>query len=279
MMGKARSYERRQQVLQVLANYGPLTAPVLMSFLPQPSSERALRRVLQRLYMRRALARRLDRVSGAVYHQIGQKTPSLERAAKILGVAAASLKQPQFRRVYLLHHEDCAIWTEALRRSFPEARVQRRFQFAGGLEAQCLWLSRTEERDLLPDILLSQEAKPHGEISVGVVIDSIHYRKEAWFLRRLRGYAEHTHLDGLIYVVPSDFLQKRMLDVFSSKPLQRALVRKHSGKQFLLFSTPTAACGRAEPHMLNLSLEAVSLRDWMHTLLASKNGIPAPSLS
>jgi hypothetical protein len=268
---KAKSYERRRDLLRILAEHGPMTITGLEACLTRQSDRRSLRDVLARLYRRGILARRHDQITRRVFHQIGQNPRALRQAAEILNTTEAALSSPHFRHAELLHSEQCAIWTEYLRLFFPTAKVQRDFQFASKPEAQNLLLSRAEGRDLLPDILLRQEAQaPCRKIAVAFEIERT-FKSKARLHKKLRKYAEQTRLNGLVYVTNSSSLQGRILEIYQSKVMDRALRISHYGKHFLLFSDSTFDRTTCEPRMVNSKLEDVSLSAWITTLLETKD--------
>lgn len=271
-MAKVLPYERRVQVLRLLAEHGPLSAKGIEACLNPTIHARPLRDVLRRLYLLNVLGRRYDRVSLRVFHQIRQAPETRTRTGEILGVAPESLAQPQFRHAELLHSEDCAAWTELLRRLFPRARVRRDYQFATDPDAQALLLMQNEGHDLLPDILFTLgEGAPASPIAVALEIERT-AKSEDRLLLKLRKYAERTRIDGLIYVCSQSALQEKLVSVYKSKVLERALRINHYGKNFYLFADGSTNHRLGEPLMFNSDMEAISLRSWLSTLAATKGG-------
>lgn len=268
---KSRSYERRRDLLRILAEHGPMTLRGIEVCLDKQSSRRSLRDVLTRLYRRGILSRRHDQITRRVFHQIGQHPQARRQAAEILKTTECAISQPYFRHAELLHSEQCAVWTELLRLLFPTAKVQRDFQLTSESEAQALLLSRAEGRDLLPDILLTQEAKaPCRKISVAVEIERT-VKSKARLHKKLRKYAEQTRLDGLVYVTSSASLQGRILEIYRSKVMARALRISHYGRHFLLFSDGSFDRTAGELRLLDANMENVSLTAWLTTLVETKD--------
>lgn len=271
-MSKARPYERMPQVLRLLLKHGPLSTRGLAACLSPPPGRRALRYVLKRLYDQGLLARREEKGSGRIYHQITQDPAARPMAASILKVPLELIEQPQFRHAELLHSEDCAIWCELLSELFPEAQVRRDFQFAALKEAQSLLLSRFEERDLLPDLLLTIPARDgRGSVSVAVEIERT-VKSGKRLLRKLRRYADQTRIDGLIYVCSSDAIQRKLLEVYVNKVAARALRISHYAENFFLFADGSASCDFSEPQMFNADGKSVSLKTWIRILAETKSG-------
>jgi len=265
-------YQRRPQVLRLLLEHGPLSARGLSACLSPPVGERALRYILQRLYKREILAHRYDRVSRHVFHQIAQNPKARILAGEILQVAAEQIEQPQFRHAELIHSEDCAIWCELLRHLFPAAFVRRDYQLAADAEAPALLLTHGEDRELLPDILVTA---PIGDgsrrVAFALEIERT-AKSEIRLIRKLRKYAEQTRLDGLIYVCDHASLQDKLLQVYKGNVAERALRISHYAKNFFLFADGSADRSRGEPLMFNSAWETVSLSEWISTLADTKNG-------
>jgi hypothetical protein len=264
-------YERQPQVLRLLAEHGPLSAQGIRACLSPPPSPRALRFVLQRLYRHRLLARRYDRVSRHVFHQLAQNPLARNLVAASISLPSEELVQPHFRHAELLHSEDCAIWCELLRLILPNVRVQRDYQFSACVEAQEILLSRGEERDLAPDILLVAPT-PNGTDRIYIAVEIERSAKgEKRLIRKLRKYAEQTRLDGLIYICGSASIQRKLLAVYKSKVADRALRISHYADDFFLFADGRADIRSGEPLMLNAAGKNVPLRSWMRTLGETKD--------
>lgn len=272
MTYKVRPYERQPQVLRILLEHGPLSARGLAACLDPPVGERALRYILQRLYRHEILARRHDKVTGRVFHQIAQNPRARIWAGEILGKAPDLLKQPQFRHAELLHSENCAAWCELLRHLFPTAFVRRDYQLPTDREAQAVLLSRGEEQELMPDILLTV---PIGEgrsrIAIALEIERTAKSRKR-LTRKLRKYADQTRLDGLIYVCSTASLRDKLVQVYKEKIAEKSLRISHYATNFFLFADGAMSRSRSELLMFNSAMEDVSLQDWMHTLAATKAG-------
>jgi hypothetical protein len=218
------------------------------------------------------LARRCDRVSGRVFHQLAQNPVARSQVSEILKVPLEQLEQPQFRHAELLHSEECAAWCELLRELFPEASIRRDYQFAACAEAQGLLLSRGEERDLLPDLLLTAPAgKGSGRVALAIEIERT-VKAGKRLLRKLRKYTEQTRIDGLIYVCGSDSLHRKLLDVYRSNVAGRARRISHYAENFFLFADGSADRNLGEPRMLNAAGKPISLSAWIRILGETKSG-------
>jgi len=268
-MDKVLPHARRRQVFSLLAEHGPLSKRGLMACLEPPIARRRLYEVLQRLLEGRLLTQRLYRGLGksAFFYEISKEPRMVDAVSQIIGKDLTAIRSPYFRRIELIHSENCAIWKEVFKRLFPQARIIREHEFYGNGEVSQLLLSQGNDRETDPDLLLIFESKVDGSpISVAIEIER-NPKSKVRLARKLRKYAAQSRLDGVIYICEEHSLSERLRGVYNSWVLRDALRVKQYGSNFILFSDGAFDQGAGEPMMFNAALESVSLKTWMHKLL------------
>lgn len=265
-MDKIKPYDRRKLVFRILAEHGPMSVRGLSSCMTPAISKKKLRVVLSRLVKQGYLKKRNDRVFGnaGVFYQIPQDEDKAANVAKLLSVDTKSLIQPHFRHGHLLHSEQCAVWTEAFKLLVPEARVIRDHQFKLYPKMESLLLSRGDDIELRPDmVLLVKSQARSGDVAVALEIERSTKCKRR-LLMKLRKYATQTRLDGMIYVCESAALTATLRHIYKAQVLENALRIKHYGNNFFLITDGSFNGATREPLMFNAATENVLFSSWIN---------------
>ena len=267
-MDKVLPHVRRRQVFSLLVEHGPLSMRGLMACLEPSIQRKRLYEVLQRLRKSRLVTQRLYLGLGksAFFYDITKEPKLMDMVSRVIGSDIAKARRPHFRRIEMIHSENCAIWKEVFKRLFPEARIIREHEFYGNREVSQLLLSQGDDRETDPDLLLIFKSKvDDGPVSVAIEIERTP-KSRVRLIRKLRKYARQTRLDGVIYICEETALSERLRGVYNSWVLNDALRVKHYGNNFILFTDGVFNPAQGEPMMFNAALENVSLTAWMHQL-------------
>lgn len=266
-MQKIKSYFRSPQVLRLLHEHGPLSHRGLRAILEPPISLRSLQDVTKRLYQKGLLIKRFDylpyRNLPGVY-ELPQSDLGRNKISKILKVSPDDLIQPYFKNQELHHSEQCAIWTEYLKKMFPDAEVIRDFKIHKHKLAKDILATDLQEiLEIVPDILLIFKNTQH-DLPVSVAIEVELSRKtDKRLIKKLRKYCMGCYLDGVVYVCSKNSLSTTLQSLYKNKLHAKNLRTGQYGNNFFLFCENKFDAKTCEPKLFNTLNEPVSLQSWV----------------
>jgi hypothetical protein len=259
---------RSRTVLRLLAKHGPLSVRSLEACMSPAIKRKKLNLVLSRMQQRGLVTTRYAKLFGGTgtYYQLAQDPASQFRIAAALQIDPDAIVAQGVRNFDLLHSEQCAMWTEYLALLFPEAKVVRETGFRADEELSSVLLASAEDREFVPDLVVTFPANDDGEkVHVAVEIEKS-AKARIRLLKKLSKYADETKFDGVIYICDSGAISRRLSDVYNASVFRRSLRIQHFGANFFLFSDGTTNVGADDPLLINAAFERVRLRDWISTL-------------
>jgi DNA-binding Lrp family transcriptional regulator len=261
---------RSKQVLAALREHGPLSLGVLAQVLYPPMKTRRCQEVVQNL-RRMGLVRRfhsyLPECSGG-YYALRKTKPELRVVAEALGAKSNDFEVCFVRGAEIKHGEQCALWAEYLKMQYPQAKVVRDWELRKHPGLAEMFAGDREERDLLPDVVLSFDRWGAQE-PVLIAVEVERTRKESRRLvAKVRSLAMHTQLDGVVYVCADFEIGEALRLAFSSAELARSRRIGAYASDFILFSTFDALAGKVGPRCVNAALEVRSIDTWIDAMRA-----------
>jgi hypothetical protein len=259
---------RSRSVLGLLAKHGPLSVRALEACMSPAIKRKKLNLVLSRMQRRGLITTRFSKLFGGTgtYYQLAQDAASQNRIAAVLRIKPEEITAQGVRNFDLLHSEQCAVWTEYLATLFPEAKVVRETGFAAYPELSSVLLASAEDREFVPDVVMTFPPNVFGEkVYVAVEIEKS-AKARPRLLKKISKYADETRFDGVIYICDTDSISRRLSDVYNASVFRRSLRIQHFGANFFLFSDGTTYVGAEDPILFNAAFERVKLREWITTL-------------
>ena len=124
-------YDRRKQILKLLALHEPLSVRGLSQMLEPHIEPRRLRDALSRLYRKKLITKRNDRVFGGAgtFYQTCRDKRAREEISALTGIDIKTIDRNHPRHTELLHWESCAVFATKLANIFPEAKILREHEF------------------------------------------------------------------------------------------------------------------------------------------------------
>jgi hypothetical protein len=256
---------RSKQVLAALREHGPLSLGVLAQILYPPMKTRRCQEVVQNLRSM-GLVRRfnsyLPECSGGFY-ALRKTRPELRKVAEALGENFDEFEVCFIRGAEIKHGEQCALWAEYLKKQYPQAKVVRDWELGKHPELREAFTGDVDERDLLPDVVLSFK-KGRVEEPLLIAIEVERTRKESRrLLSKVRSLAMQTQLDGVVYVCADFEIGEALRLAFSSAELARSRRIGAYAPDFILFSTFDALSAKIGPRCVNARLEMRTLEAWI----------------
>lgn len=261
------AHSRAPQILSLLHEYGPLSVRGLEVMIRPRITKRRLQEALLRLYEKGLVIRRFEASPfSRQYYELSQSDMGRHEVHRLTGIAFDRLIQPYFRSQELLHNEECAFWAYYLKEVFPDADVVRDFRIKEYGDISNLLLIDEKDPEVWPDIVLYfPENFEHGSILIPFEIE-LSRKSDKRLYSKLRKYANGTRSDGVVYLCHKNTLADTIRGVYQKSVMKDSLRISHYGDLFLLFGDRTFQADSLEPRLLNVNLETVSLKDWIHTL-------------
>jgi hypothetical protein len=268
MDGSVRPYGRRESILKLLMEHGPLSSRGLHALLLPQIGRKKLLVVLQRLGKHKYINKKLDkRFGGAgVYYEIN-RNPKVLKCLRLKGLLQENpLRPPTVSSPNMMHSERCAIWTEYFKLNFPEAEVVRDLHLDGNKVANRKLLSKRNDYELRPDVMvLLPGAEASGTRAVAIELERTMKSAKRVALK-LRKYSNESLLDGVIYVCEEDVKPDCIEQIYRTRVLANVLRVKQYGERFLLFSDPIDSPSVNEPKARTTRGQAISIHNWIRTL-------------
>lgn len=260
MSKKDKPRSRRAQLLALLAEHGPLSVRAIHQMIQPERTQRHLHDSLTRLIKRGLVVNRTgdSRRSGRYFFQLGQTQDAIEQIARMLAVAPDSLIQTHFRSQELEHSEDCAIWTETLRRRLPNAVVEREYRLRSNNEALEVLQTSTSELNLIPDITIRLQNTNQEARWIAIEVERVEKSRSRLY-QKLRRMAAGSKLDGVIYLGHDVSVLEVVRSIYIKDVLPKAHRISKYGQSFIVFGTygpkPTDSANvvRANGKTINLS--------------------------
>jgi len=177
---------------------------------------------------------------------------------------------PMPRRQNLFHDQWCYYWEAMMKREVPELKVVRECNIANDDFSKSVLRINGEDIEALPDLLLLLPLRKSDE-NVCVAVEIERTRKsDKRILRKLRTYAEETHLDGLIYICDTARLANTIRSLYENGFLAKSKRIRNYGKHFFLFSDCMSASDRPFDRLFNADAEPVQFSKWLNELRSTE---------
>lgn len=259
---------RGKQIVSALREHGPLSIKTLVSFLEPSTNRRRLSQAMSRL----AEGGVVRRVHGSLpdnaghFFALNRDERARVKIGKLLGVSANELKQAHIHGSELKHGEQCAKWAEFFRKSFPEAKVIRDWEWRSDRGLIANILKGGGDRDLMPDFIVTFPKDPGKEsIQIGVEIE----RTRKWAARlvqKLKTIVYQTQFDGLIYVCEKFEVAEGVRRSFIKGEFTKSRRVGGYAENFLIFSRYEECVGSSHLIGVNLALKTRSIPVWIEAL-------------
>ena len=263
---KTLPYERRKQILTLLAQHEPLSVRGLMQMLEPMPEPRRLRDSLARLYRQGLVTRRNHGLFGnsAIYYQLAHDRHAQTEVSKITGIDPNFCNRNHPRTAELLHWEECAVFAHRLKTFLPEVRVFREHEFKHHPEINEWLLGALEDpTSAKPDIVALMEPESDGHSNfIAIEIERTLKSKER-LKQKLDHYANRTLIDGVIYVCANDEIIRAVELMYRSKRIKDSLRVGHYGNLFLMFMDRDAIMKKEPSILFNSDFKHVELSKWL----------------
>ena len=259
---------RGPQILETLANNGPLSVRGLSVLLEPVIKRRQLQRALFRLFKRRLIEKQYsNQFRGvAVYYRTTQEKKYWPEIALMIDRKPNSLFQLPFRPVEYIHSETCSVWAYHFEKLFKDGIAIRDFQIQYSGIAKELVLAIDDHPELLPDILFVLPTED-GSRLVSIAIEIERYVKsDERTLMKLKKFAAGSRLDGVIWLCDGNGIASRLRDLYNARVIERANRVNNYGNNFMLFHADLFNYSKPEVLIKNAACEYVDIRSWINKL-------------
>jgi len=271
MEKKIVAYDRRRQVLALLAEHGPLSVRGLRILMEPKIQSRRIRDVLHRLHARHILyKRRQNELWGTVFYQVDRHEVARRRAAKILGVERAdSLRQPGFKYFAPANSELLTLWKVRLLRLFPGAKIYRKFEIEQHPEIKSMLPPPKRTLKFYPDLLFLSPPDEEGRcISIAIELQDWCKHPEN-YAYKLSRYVRRSRLDGVLIL--SDLDQIAMwIETFQSSRRRFFPPGRHLHEFFWMFSDDLQPSVLEDVSIFTAKPQRTNLKDWIAILRAAQ---------
>ncbi len=270
METQVKPYQRAPQVLSLLADHGQLSAKTLQTLIQPAIGIRRLNEVLQRLYEQRVIVKQYDRLFGnsAVFYHLPQNTYSHIHAAKKFNRTTEILNPPYIRHSELLHSQQCALWTENLKRLYPDQVVLREYDFLGHDEYEKYFMTSdlNSHKEQRPDVfLLLKNTQNDKGVPVAFEIE-LHQKSEKRLLKKLKTFTTESHAAAVVYVCAKEAILHRLIHIYKSRVMQKALRVNHYGNYFLMFTSLEQDFKSFDPLLISITGKSLKMTAWLSIL-------------
>jgi DNA-binding Lrp family transcriptional regulator len=259
---------RSKQILSILREHGPLSLPVLAQSLEPPMARRKCREVIKNL-KEKGLVRRFNSYlpqNAGNFYSLAMTKNERRRIAELLKENPESFDVCFVRGAELRHGEQCALWAEYLKSLYPEARVVRDWELHKHEEVKDSFVAYNEDRDLLPDIVISFCRKLDQEpLLIAVEVERTR-KGTSRLVKKVKSLVMQTQLDGVIYVCADFEIGEALRLAFATSEITKSRRIGAYASDFILFSTFDALAGRLGPRYVNATLQVRSLEEWVRTM-------------
>jgi len=227
---------RGPQILRHLIEYGALSTRSLSAILQPQIDKNNLRDSLNRLYKRRLVIKRDDKINSgsAVYYEITRDKNKWNEIAKMANVAVCNFEAALARPVERLHSELCAVWIEKLKRIYPEALFFKDHAVTSSELCKSYLATKGDDRESLPDFLMLMKSKDGSEpIAVAFEVERF-AKSEKRIVQKLRKYSSGSLLDGVVYINDDASISKKIIRLYNGRARKDATRINNYGGHFLL---------------------------------------------
>ncbi len=259
-------YDRRKQILTLLAHHDPLSVRGLIQMLEPSPSPRRLRDSLARLFRSGLVTRRNHGLFGnaAIYYQIAHNRQAQIQVSKITEINADVWNRNHPRTAELLHWEECAVFTRKLKTFLPDSKIIREHEFKHHPEVNEYLLGALDDpTGAKPDIVAVIEPGLCGHSSILAIKIERTLKSKERLKKKLDFYANRTVVDGLIYVCADDEIVRAIELMYRSKKIIASLRVGHYGNLFLMFMDRDAILKKESPVLFNSDFKHVGLSKWI----------------
>lgn len=263
---------RSKQILSLLREHGPLSLKVIAQAIEPPMVVRRCQEVMQSL-QEKGLVRKFnsylpDRTGN--FYTLRRTTPELKIVAEALGYEPQDFSVCYVRGAEVKHGEQCALWAEFFKKSYPEALVVRDWELHKHPELKTAFTGEEENRDLLPDVVILFKAEAAYEpLLIAVEIERT-LKESRRLVQKVRSLAMDTGLDGVIYVCGDFEIGEAVRDAMKSAEIRKSRRIGAYAADFILFSSLDALAGKLGPRCVNAMLDARKIEDWVDVMRASR---------
>lgn len=263
---------RGPQILKLLVEHGPISIRGLEQIVQPKIHRRKLRVALHRLERKGLLFKIQPKIFGGsgVFYQVTRCPKKWKVVAKTISCGESDFEKSLVVPREMLHSEYCAIWTEFLKRQFPQAWIIRDHAIKTHATAKDILAIKGEPQDPCPDILIvfnkDVEAK---RVSVAIEVERFCKSNDRLEFK-LRKYTNEAFLDGIIYVCESDEIVRKLARVYYGRVIKRAAKVNNYGNNFFLSRSDIECNNNSALKFMNAMGDKVDLLEWILTL-NSKN--------
>jgi len=260
-------YERRKQILSLLAEDAPLSRRCLARIIRPPIERRRLYDALKRLFDQKYLVKRTLFDGALWFYQINQSECGRKRVSKILNVEAASLKQPQFTRIDPLVSDSITTWRHYFKNVFPEALILRKHQLHTDPIGSQLCKTIHEDHKFQPDLLIKfEDQNLKKPTAIAVIINPLYVNYERLLLA-IKRLAACESIAAVIHICYDDMSLQALGNVQQSRIVKKSLAQKQLKENFFLISPLPPSMFPDEPIFINWSSKRISIEAWKHLFL------------
>lgn len=259
---------RGPQILKLLIEHGPLSVRGLSQILEPKIKRLRLQEVLRTLAAKKFVVKKLDRKFGssAIYYEVNQNPKLWSDISILTECCPTTIYQTQFRPVEYTHSEASAVWAEKLKRILPDATIIREYAIAQSELAKSVLLTLGDDKETLPDILLTAPTNhPERHLAIAVEIERF-YKSSSRLIHKLKKYASGSHLDGVIYICDGEAIAQRVQRIFNSKICKYANRINNYGHHFMIFLNQTDLPETNPISAYNASGNCIDLSCWLQKL-------------